>query len=55
VGNQAIASLVPNELFSPEYSVARRLRGVLWASVPEAAVYKNSKAVFRKHKVGFAE
>jgi hypothetical protein len=50
-----ISNFVSNELCSPEYSVARRLRCVLWASVPEAAVYKNSEALLRKYKIGFAE
>jgi hypothetical protein len=28
---------------------------MLWASVPEAAIHKNSQTMFRKSKIGIAE
>jgi hypothetical protein len=47
--------LVATEFRLPECSVACRLRPVLWAAMPKAAIYENSETMLGKDKVGLAE
>jgi len=50
--DKAVALLVSSKLRLPECFIARRLRCMFWAAVPEAAVHKHRQAMLWEQEVG---
>jgi len=52
---QPVSLFIPQYFSAPVFPIVDRLPKMFWASVPEAAIHKNSQTMFRKSKIGIAE